>query len=123
MAERAAVTLLNDGTRVIIRWTGLLNGDTGAWVKLPWHGDKSAIAYGTFGVGGTVRVQGSNEIVAAPANPVNLQDPPSTAAIGLTAANPVEAVLENTHQVRPNVTAGDGTTTLTVDMLFLKTGR
>ena len=65
-------------------WTGLLNGDTGAAYAA--SGKYSASAWmvtGTFGVGGTVQVQGSNDNV----NFFQLKDRYGS-AISITAAAP-----------------------------------
>lgn len=89
-------------------WTGLLNGDTG----LPQTGaslpDKSVQVSGTFGAGGTVAIRGSNDQNTW----FTLTDPQGN-ALSFTAAG-MEQISENPRYMRPEVTAGDGSTSLTV---------
>lgn len=94
-------------------WTPLLNGDVGDAFELSDFADKSVQVDGTFGVGGSVTLQGSNDLV----NWYALSDPQGV-ALTFTAAG-LKAVGPATRYVRPNVTAGDGTTSLTVT-LFAK---
>jgi hypothetical protein len=110
---KAKVTVLADGVR-IIEWAGLLNTDDGEWSVVPFPGDKCVHAYGTFGAGGTVTIQGTNE-TGAPAQGQTLHDP-AAAVLTLTdaAGARLKQCLESPYQIRPVVTAGDGTTSLTV---------
>jgi len=95
-----------------VTWTGLLNGDVGDDVDLGMFPDKSVQVEGTFGTGGTISVEGSNDGT----NRRILNDSRGEGnPLTLTAAD-VRVVLENTKQVRPNVTAGDGTTSLSVSI-------
>lgn len=93
---------------VLITWTGLLNGDTGAPYEGADFADRTMQIAGTFGVGGSMTLEGSNDN----ANFVALTDPQGN-AITKTAAG-LEVIEENPRYIRPNVTAGDGTTSLTV---------
>ena len=95
----------------VLSWTGLLNGDDGAPVEMPGSADRSIQFLGTFGAGGTIVLEGSNDGT----NYVTLTDPQGN-AISKTAAA-IEAVLELTRWVRPRVTAGDGTTALEAHLL------
>lgn len=117
MAERA-VTMIAPGTSgtdlehaTLVTWTGLLNGDTGAPVSLTDFPDRTVQVSGTFGVGGTVVFEGSNNGTAWS----TLTDPQGNAISKTSAA--VETVTEVPRYVRPQVTAGDGSTSLTVTML------
>ncbi len=65
--------------------------------------DKSVQMYGTFGAG-VIKLQGSNEVVAAPTNWLSLNDPLGAELTFATATKRVAGVLENTYQVRPNFT-------------------
>lgn len=113
MATRAIATGKSGPGTYKATWTGLLNTDDGA----PWSevggcssfADKVAHVTGTFGVGGAVAVQGSNNGTDWTA----LNDPTGT-PISLTAAAPMAAILENPLNIRPLVTAGDGATNLVV---------
>lgn len=109
MAERTATITYERGA-ALVTWTGLLNGDTGAPVFLPDYPDRTVQVTGTFGVGGSVTLQGSNAGVTYAA----LTDPQGNAITKTAAA--IETVTETPKYTQPNVTAGDGTTSLTVTM-------
>jgi hypothetical protein len=101
-----------------ILWTPLANGDAGAPLPMSGSPDRSVQVYGTFGAGGSVAVEGSNDATRDPAAVVNwapLHDPQGV-AIALTAAG-IKEVLEVTAWVRVRVTAGDGTTALSAAMV------
>ena len=108
-----------EGVRVV-KWTPLANADTGAPYTAPQFSDKSVQISGTFGVGGTVLIEGS--LVSNGTAVWGTLNDPNGNTLSVTAAK-VEAVLENTYQIRPNVTAGDGTTALTVRMLISTVAR
>lgn len=95
-----------------VAWASMANGDTGEAVELPMTRDRSVQVTGTFGAGGTIVIEGSNDGT----NYVTLTDLQGN-AISKTAAF-VEQVQEITQYIRPRVTAGDGTTSLTVTMLM-----
>lgn len=96
-------------------WATMANGDTGQPVEIPGYADKTIQVTGTFGTGGSVACEGSNDRV----NFAALTNPTGT-VIAITAAN-IQAVTEAVLQVRPHVTAGDGTTALVVTMFFRNT--
>jgi hypothetical protein len=107
---------------LIITWTGLLNGDDGAPYTIPNRADKSVQVFGTFGAGGSCRVEGTNQQAFTPDGTAigsltyaALNDPQGN-VLDVTAAK-IEQVLENPNAIRPRVTAGDGTTSLTVVMV------
>lgn len=112
MAVIKAVVTRLERDAVTIAWPSMANGDTGEPATYPSHAEKSVQVTGTFGTGGSVAVQGSNDAT----NFVALNDLGGT-AIAITAAG-IKGVSENTLAVRPAVTAGDGTTLLTVTMLL-----
>lgn len=116
MVTRAygAVTSLNQRANAG-QWTGLLNGDDGAPVDLNDYTDRSVQVQGTIGVGGNCRIEGSNDGT----NYVVLTDPQGT-ALNITAAGVIEQVLEVTRYIRPRITAGDGTTSLTVTIFGVR---
>lgn len=109
-------TLSVDNSLTAITWSGLLNGDDGTWVSAAEFADRSIHFYGTFGAGGTVVLQGSNEDTPTAANAVTLADPQGTAISKTGTA--IEQVLELTRWIRPAVTAGDGTTSLTATLFI-----
>lgn len=100
----------------VFQWTGLLNGDSGNPLEHADFGDRCVQITGTFGAGGTIVIEGSNDGT----NYVTLTDPQGN-AISKTAAA-IEAISENTRYVRPRVTAGDGSTDLAVT-LFARRNR
>ncbi|HEY8837230.1 MAG TPA: hypothetical protein VIO16_06010 [Dehalococcoidia bacterium] len=102
---------------VVISWGPMVNGDTGTPVKRPDLVDRSMQVTGTFGAGGSVAVEGSNDGV----NYYALSNPQGT-VIAVTTAGIVQ-IEEATVFVRPHVTAGDGTTSLTCTMCARRTLR
>lgn len=117
-----------------VKWGPMANGDVGlpvgstigdgAGAIVPSGGsgffagyaDKSIQVSGTFGAGGSVACEGSND---GGSNYFAMTDPSQT-VIAITAAGG-KSVTEATIWVRPHVTAGDGTTSLTATMFFRKT--
>lgn len=95
----------------IVQWTGLLNGDSGVPLDMIGSADRSVQVTGTFGTGGTVLIEGSNDGT----NYATLHDPGGN-ALSLTSAQ-IVAVLEVSAYTRPRVSAGDGTTALAVTLL------
>lgn len=100
------------GDAITYTYTNMANGDVGAPIAAAQWADRTVQVFGTFGAGGTLTVQGSNDGGTTWAT---VNDPSST-ALTATAAK-VKSVLEITRQLRPNITAGDGTTSLTVVIL------
>jgi hypothetical protein len=101
---------------VIAQWTGLKNGDTGQPFCGPSFPDRSVQVKGTFGSGGNCAIEGSNDITS-PTWAVLKDALKADTLLNITAAG-INCVGENVYQHRPNVTAGDGTTDLTVTMLM-----
>lgn len=93
---------------ILITWTGLLNGDTGAVVEGVDYSDRTVQVTGTFGAGGSVTIEGSNDGASFQA----MSDPQGNAVTKTAAA--LEVMEEGPRYVRPTVTAGDGSTSLTV---------
>lgn len=99
-----------DDSVLLLDWAGLLNADQGSAVQFAKYADRCVQVTGTFGAAGSVTVEGSN-------NGVNWF-PLSRMAGGpatFTAAGGAQ-ILDNPLFMRPNVTAGDGTTNLTVSL-------
>lgn len=93
-----------------VTWSGLLDTDTGeAFEGGDWV-DRCVQVFGTFGTGGTCTIQGSNN----GSNWNTLKDSFGT-AIQFTSAG-VAQVMEVTRYIRPNITAGDGSTNLSCVM-------
>jgi hypothetical protein len=83
--------------------------DVTAPIPFAQWADRSVQVFGTFGAGGSVRIEGSNDGGTTYAV---LNDPSST-ALNMTAAG-LEEIMEICGLVRARVTAGDGSTSLTV---------
>lgn len=98
------------GGTVAVSWPGLNAGDTGQPFQGHSHSDRSVQVVGTVGATGNCRIEGSNDGV----NWSTLSDPQGD-ALNLTGG--IFAVTEITRFIRPNVTAGDGTTDFTVILI------
>lgn len=92
-----------------VKWTPLANGDSGAAVTMGAWQDRTVQVLGTFGTGGSVTIQGSND---GGTTWVALTDPLGN-ALTFTSAG-MKQITELPYQIRPSVTAGDGTTALAV---------
>src|SRR3990172_8359626 len=103
--------------QVKLVWSGLLNTDSGDWVDLGALSDKTMQVLGTFGVGGTLVIQGSNDGGTTAAT---LTDEQGT-ALSFTAAG-MKLILQNPEKIRPLVTGGDETTDLTVIVCAIASG-
>lgn len=121
------VVLLDAAAGVIlVTWANLTqtNSDVGkAFTLAPkWvaFSDKSVQLDGVLGSGGTCIIEGSNQYQAAVPTYATLHDPQGN-ALSLTALG-IKQVLEVTGLVRPRISAGDGTTSLTVSMIVVKHG-
>lgn len=96
----------------VAAWLALPNGEDGEPIAFGQYTDKSVQVSGTFGAGGSLRLEGSNDGVTWAV----LTDPQGN-DLNLTGPK-IEMVTEATAYVRPRVTAGDGTTAITVHMLL-----
>ena len=100
------------GTVKLATWSGLLNGDDGSPAQWCDFADRCIQVTGTFGTGGSLTVEGSNDGAVFSA----LADPQGN-ALAFTSAK-IEQALELPRYVRPRVTAGDGTTNLVCTILM-----
>jgi hypothetical protein len=104
---------------VVASWTPLTTTNLdGQAFPMPGWSDRSVHVFGTFGAGATVTIQGSNE--ATPAAWVTLAaagDPAEDMTFLTAGGNDIKQVLEVCRWVRPLLSGGDGTTSLTVLML------
>ena len=99
-------------TCVIATWANMQNGDDGQPIELANFADRSVQVFGTLGAGGNVRIEGSIDGT----NYAPLTDPQGN-ALDINTAK-IEAIIELVRWIRPVVTAGDGSTSLTVTMLL-----
>jgi hypothetical protein len=88
-------------------WNNIPNGNQGSgWQMRPSYRTAWFTATGTFGADGSVQLEGSNDGANwFKLSPAALTAAGSFAALGVT---------EVPKYIRPNVTAGDGTTSITV---------
>jgi len=103
-------------------WSALDTGSTDVSHVAVWgYTDKSVQAVGTWGAGGTVVIEGSNQATGTVSTYVTLTDPSATAlSFG---ANGLKQILQNVVYIRPRVSAGDATTNLTVRILVTSQAR
>jgi hypothetical protein len=92
----------------VVQWPDLANGDEGKVIEFAQYPDRSVQVAGTFGGGGAVVFEGSNDGL----NWATLTDPQGN-PLNFTSAK-IEEVAELVRYVRPRVTAGDGGTSITV---------
>jgi hypothetical protein len=78
---------------------------------MPGFADRAVQIRGTFGAGGTVVIEGTIDGT----NYITLTDPQGN-AISKT-ADSIESISEIVKLIRPRVTAGDGTTAISVTLL------
>ena len=103
-------------TCVLNTWEAMANGDVGQAIELANFADRSVQVIGTFGVGGTVRIEGSlNGTDYAP-----LTDPQGN-NLDINSAK-IEAIAELVRYIRPRVTSGDVSTSITV-IILMKGGK
>lgn len=93
---------------VLETWTGLANGESGGASSAGAYGDKTVQVTGTFGAGGTVLIEGSND----GSSWATLMNTVGT-ALSLT-TNAVHVIAQCPFYIRPRCSAGDGTTALAV---------
>lgn len=102
------------GSTIRVTWTGLSTTDTvGTPVFAPDHAIKDIQVKGTFGAGGNVNIEGSLDGGTTWAT---LNDAQGN-ALAVTGAK-IERIQETIASIRPSVSAGDGTTSLTVVMIL-----
>lgn len=102
----------NDGSVSIYTWSPLTTTNTdGAAIGAIQFADRSVQVSGTFGAGGSLSIQGSND----GSNWFTLNNAQGTAATFTSAG--LKQVVELPRYIRPFVSAGDGTTSLTVVMV------
>jgi len=112
MANRAVSMVISEDGSVNYSWSGLLNSDAGNPASIVARPNGFAVqAVGTFGAGGSVALQGSNDGV----NFFALDDAGGT-AIAMTTTK-VWRLANLPKYFKPVVTAGDGTTSLAVNLV------
>lgn len=111
MATRAGVCTWTGRRTAKVVWSGLANGDVGDDQDFSRFTTVTFQALGTFGVGGSVSIEGSND--GGTTRAVVNDSRGEGNALTFTGAD-VRKANERPLTLRPNVTAGDGTTALTI---------
>lgn len=112
MATRQGSQINDADGRVVYSWAGLLqsSSDVGSGAGIQGKAAEYTVqAVGTFGAAGSVALQGSNDGGVT----WFAMDDASGTVIAMT-TNKLWRLSHMARQVRPAVTAGDGTTNLTV---------
>ena len=101
----------------LLQWGPMANGDVGGPFdyKFYLYADRTVQLVGTFGAGGTCLIEGSLD-----GNTYNTLSDSNGVALSLT-AGAIKVVTEVPRYIRPRISAGDGTTSLTVTMLMRRT--
>lgn len=109
------------GRSINVRWDGLLNGDDGQPLLLDDYVISSVQLIGTLGAGFNLNCQGSNEVLDVPLNWATIAAFSTVIALGLVIPDAAtEGYPVNVRNFRPIVTAGDGTTTMSVILQALR---
>ncbi len=108
----------------VITWGPLTTTNRdGSFIKMPGSHIRSVQVLGTFSAGSpSVQIEGTNDPTDPPSSPVvaTLNEPQGN-PLAFTAAA-IEEVQERTLFIRPNLTGGDGSTSLTVRLLVIRRG-
>lgn len=115
MAVREGTLTIDDDGVAIITWSGLLDGDTGSWVRAGRFADKTVqVIVVAAGTGDEVTMEGSPDDGTTTGALHDAQGALlETELVGATISDP-EVIAESPYLIRPNITGGDGTTNLTV---------
>lgn len=105
---------VNNQGAFVYSWKNVGNGQIGNFVDVSaFSGAKlSAQIEGTFGVGGNVKIEGSNDGV----NGETLSDV-NGSALGTITAAAIKSIGQPVRFIRPNVSAGDGTTAINITLV------
>ena len=114
MAIRSAAVTWVGKHKAKVAWSGLLNGDTGDGQDLSRFRDAVVQVTGTLGAGGSVSIEGSND--GGTTYHVLNDSRGEGNALTFTALD-TRAMNERPLLVRPNVTAGDGSTNFSVTVV------
>lgn len=101
---------LGPGTH-LVTWAGISAGDTCTPLHFVAAADRSVQVTGTFD-GASIAIEGSNDNT----NYSALSDPQGN-ALSFTTSR-IESVMEMVRSIRPTITGGTGSTSLTVTLLM-----
>lgn len=99
------------------KWLAIANGNDGTPILINRMTDRSVQVTGTFGAGGTIVIEGSNDGGTTWSTLNDIQ----ASALSFTSAR-LEGIAEVATLIRPRVTAGDGTTSLNVYLVAVGRG-
>lgn len=112
MTTTVSRVVVSEGYAKVATWGSLANGEAGVALEENLWADRSVQVDGTFGVSGSVQLEGSNDgaswyvLTDGQGNPL------------VFAGAKIEAIAEITRYVRPRITAGDGTTSLAINLFM-----
>ena len=107
-------TPITSGVDVIaIQWSGAAFGDTFTPIISGSLVDHSIQVEGLFGVGTSVTLQGSNDATSSSTGNYHALTDPYGTTIAITSSS-IKQSTEVTSWIKPAITAGDGTESLTV---------
>lgn len=114
MATRTPTFTRIDDNTVKFSYAGMLNTDDGSPIPPSFgdYPDRSVQVIGALGAGGTVLVEGSND----GGTTYNTLNDAFGVALSITALS-LKQLTEVAGHTRPRVSAGDGTTSLTIAIL------
>lgn len=96
-------------------WSNMANGDVGQALHASEFSDRSVQVKGTFGTGGTMQLKGSND----GGTTWNVLRDPFGTNVSASGGNLIQ-LTELAEYVRPEIVAGDGTTSITVIVYMRK---
>lgn len=101
-----------------IYWEDLAMGDTGQPLELSGHADKTLQAWGVYGSGGSIVIEGSLDprVVTDPNNAVWFTFNDTLGVSMSRSANFGDVLLPNARWMRPRISGGDGTTLINVGL-------
>lgn len=99
-------------------WSNMANGDVGSVMSCPNLPDKTVTVRGTFGTGGSVSIRGTDYSDATTSTSWDiLNDTRGEGNAATFTSRDTRSLTENPARLVPHVTAGDGSTSLTVIIL------
>jgi hypothetical protein len=118
MAEITYSFEYEDRQILFIVWKNLANGDTGNPLVIPGFTSQTIQFTGTFGSGGLIVMEGTLDSVSASPTYTPVE---RSGGGDLNASNEeFDSVRSNVYKLRPRVTSGDGTTSITVRLFMQK---
>lgn len=105
----------------LFKWPLLANGDTGTPLRIPNYADVTVHVEGTFSVGGNCIIEGTLMNEASPTF-ATLNDVHGTALATIT-AEIIHSIAENVWEIRPRISAGDGSTAIDVWLMAFTPAR